>query len=204
MPYKYFLAWATRWPWNCCWLLSIKDTNKVLILMCALGSQPNISTRHVEMWRTRCRYSKLVCVCAGLLGAAPAMPLLTNPALSAALLQLLLQNQVQQVLNNAEYFCPFFLSLFIYLNLLPLVICCSFFLLLLLVSLVLTLPFFLASLPRKCSSLGAGSAQYRKPSTPLCEWCSVSLWCGVLGRDRDTARPDSYRMVYWISSRLNR
>ncbi|XP_060799157.1 ribonucleoprotein PTB-binding 1 isoform X2 [Neoarius graeffei] len=32
----------------------------------------------------------------GLLGAAPAMPLLTNPALSTALLQLLLQNQVQQ------------------------------------------------------------------------------------------------------------
>ncbi|XP_026883104.2 ribonucleoprotein PTB-binding 1 isoform X1 [Electrophorus electricus] len=32
----------------------------------------------------------------GLLGAAPAMPLLANPALSAALVQLLLQNQVQQ------------------------------------------------------------------------------------------------------------
>ncbi|KAF7225613.1 ribonucleoprotein PTB-binding 1 isoform X1 [Nothobranchius furzeri] len=31
----------------------------------------------------------------GLLGAAPAMPLLTNPALSAALLQLLLQNQAK-------------------------------------------------------------------------------------------------------------
>ena len=38
--------------------------------------------------------------CAGLLGAAPTMPLLANPALSAALLQLLLQNQAkaQQVL----------------------------------------------------------------------------------------------------------
>ncbi|XP_066531671.1 ribonucleoprotein PTB-binding 1 isoform X2 [Hoplias malabaricus] len=32
----------------------------------------------------------------GLLGAAPTMPLLANPALSAALVQLLLQNQVQQ------------------------------------------------------------------------------------------------------------
>uniref|UniRef100_A0AAY4BFL9 Ribonucleoprotein PTB-binding 1 n=1 Tax=Denticeps clupeoides TaxID=299321 RepID=A0AAY4BFL9_9TELE len=32
----------------------------------------------------------------GLLGAAPAVPLLANPALSAALLQLLLQNQAQQ------------------------------------------------------------------------------------------------------------
>ncbi|XP_036421584.1 ribonucleoprotein PTB-binding 1 isoform X2 [Colossoma macropomum] len=32
----------------------------------------------------------------GLLGAAPAMPFLANPALSAALVQLLLQNQVQQ------------------------------------------------------------------------------------------------------------
>ncbi|XP_051573253.1 ribonucleoprotein PTB-binding 1-like isoform X2 [Myxocyprinus asiaticus] len=32
----------------------------------------------------------------GLLGAAPAVPLLANPALSAALMQLLLQNQVQQ------------------------------------------------------------------------------------------------------------
>ncbi|KAK3511754.1 hypothetical protein QTP70_020757 [Hemibagrus guttatus] len=32
----------------------------------------------------------------GLLGAAPVMPLLANPALSAALMQLLLQNQVQQ------------------------------------------------------------------------------------------------------------
>ncbi|XP_051569566.1 ribonucleoprotein PTB-binding 1-like isoform X2 [Myxocyprinus asiaticus] len=32
----------------------------------------------------------------GLLGAAPAAPLLANPALSAALMQLLLQNQVQQ------------------------------------------------------------------------------------------------------------
>ncbi|XP_016143126.1 ribonucleoprotein PTB-binding 1-like isoform X1 [Sinocyclocheilus grahami] len=32
----------------------------------------------------------------GLLGAAPAIPLLANPALSAALMQLLLQNQVQQ------------------------------------------------------------------------------------------------------------
>uniref|UniRef100_A0AAR2L1Q6 Ribonucleoprotein PTB-binding 1 n=1 Tax=Pygocentrus nattereri TaxID=42514 RepID=A0AAR2L1Q6_PYGNA len=32
----------------------------------------------------------------GLLGAAPPMPLLANPALSAALVQLLLQNQVQQ------------------------------------------------------------------------------------------------------------
>ncbi|XP_060713375.1 ribonucleoprotein PTB-binding 1 isoform X3 [Tachysurus vachellii] len=32
----------------------------------------------------------------GLLGAAPVMPLLANPALSAALVQLLLQNQVQQ------------------------------------------------------------------------------------------------------------
>lgn len=41
-----------------------------------------------------------VYVRAGLLGAAPAMPLLTNPALSTALLQLLLQNQVQQVLNK--------------------------------------------------------------------------------------------------------
>lgn len=39
-------------------------------------------------------------LCAGLLGAAPTMPLLANPALSAALLQLLLQNQAkaQQVL----------------------------------------------------------------------------------------------------------
>lgn len=37
----------------------------------------------------------------GLLGAAPAIPLLANPALSAALLQILLQNQakVQQVLQ---------------------------------------------------------------------------------------------------------
>lgn len=37
--------------------------------------------------------------CPGLLGAAPAIPLLANPALSAALLQILLQNQakVQQV-----------------------------------------------------------------------------------------------------------
>lgn len=37
----------------------------------------------------------------GLLGAAPAIPLLANPALSAALLQILLQNQakVQQVLR---------------------------------------------------------------------------------------------------------
>ncbi|XP_051988563.1 ribonucleoprotein PTB-binding 1-like isoform X2 [Xyrauchen texanus] len=33
---------------------------------------------------------------AGLLGAAPAVPLLANPALSAALMQMLLQNQVQQ------------------------------------------------------------------------------------------------------------
>lgn len=32
---------------------------------------------------------------AGLLGAAPALPLLANPALSAAFLQLLLQNQAQ-------------------------------------------------------------------------------------------------------------
>ncbi|NP_001296569.1 ribonucleoprotein PTB-binding 1 isoform 1 [Danio rerio] len=32
----------------------------------------------------------------GLLGAAPAVPLLANPALSAALMQMLLQNQVQQ------------------------------------------------------------------------------------------------------------
>uniref|UniRef100_A0A9J7ZYX4 Ribonucleoprotein PTB-binding 1 n=1 Tax=Cyprinus carpio carpio TaxID=630221 RepID=A0A9J7ZYX4_CYPCA len=32
----------------------------------------------------------------GLLGAAPAVPLMANPALSAALMQLLLQNQVQQ------------------------------------------------------------------------------------------------------------
>ena len=39
-------------------------------------------------------------LCAGLLGAAPTMPLLANPALSAALLQMLLQNQAkaQQVL----------------------------------------------------------------------------------------------------------
>lgn len=42
-------------------------------------------------------YRVYVCVFLGLLGAAPAMPLLGNPALSAALLQLLLQNQVQQV-----------------------------------------------------------------------------------------------------------
>lgn len=43
---------------------------------------------------------------AGLLGAAPTMPLLANPALSAALLQLLLQNQAkaQQVLLP---FCRF-------------------------------------------------------------------------------------------------
>lgn len=40
--------------------------------------------------------------CPGLLGAAPAIPLLANPALSAALLQILLQNQakVQQVLQS--------------------------------------------------------------------------------------------------------
>lgn len=39
--------------------------------------------------------------CPGLLGAAPAIPLLANPALSAALLQILLQNQAkaQQVLQ---------------------------------------------------------------------------------------------------------
>ncbi|ROL49501.1 Ribonucleoprotein PTB-binding 1 [Anabarilius grahami] len=51
----------------------------------------------------------------GLLGAAPAVPLLANPALSAALMQLMLQNQVQQqallgnpllwahILHNKEY-----------------------------------------------------------------------------------------------------
>uniref|UniRef100_A0A8C1B3D7 Ribonucleoprotein PTB-binding 1 n=1 Tax=Cyprinus carpio carpio TaxID=630221 RepID=A0A8C1B3D7_CYPCA len=51
----------------------------------------------------------------GLLGAAPTVPLLANPALSAALMQLLLQNQVQQqallgnpllwahILHNKEY-----------------------------------------------------------------------------------------------------
>lgn len=41
-------------------------------------------------------------LCPGLLGAAPAIPLLANPALSAALLQILLQNQakVQQVLQT--------------------------------------------------------------------------------------------------------
>ncbi|XP_050962248.1 ribonucleoprotein PTB-binding 1 isoform X2 [Labeo rohita] len=51
----------------------------------------------------------------GLLGAAPAVPLLANPALSAALMQLLLQNQVQQqallgnpllwahILHNKDY-----------------------------------------------------------------------------------------------------
>lgn len=45
-----------------------------------------------------------ICCCAGLLGAAPAMPLLANPALSAALLQLLLQNQAkaQQVLLHSS------------------------------------------------------------------------------------------------------
>lgn len=39
-------------------------------------------------------------LCVGLLGAAPTMPLLANPAVSAALLQILLQNQAkaQQVL----------------------------------------------------------------------------------------------------------
>lgn len=49
-----------------------------------------------------------VCVCVGLLGAAPVMPLLANPALSAALVQLLLQNQVQQVLDP-EPLCLCFL-----------------------------------------------------------------------------------------------
>ncbi|XP_062846362.1 ribonucleoprotein PTB-binding 1 [Trichomycterus rosablanca] len=38
----------------------------------------------------------------GLLGAVPAMPLLANPALSAALVQLLLQNQVQQAALLSE------------------------------------------------------------------------------------------------------
>ena len=60
----------------------------------------------------------------GLLGAAPTMPLLANPALSAALLQLLLQNQaqVQQVTvtpillvcvppSPFHSFLPFFLFL---------------------------------------------------------------------------------------------
>lgn len=44
--------------------------------------------------------------CPGLLGAAPAIPLLANPALSAALLQILLQNQakVQQVLQSCWNF----------------------------------------------------------------------------------------------------
>ena len=46
-------------------------------------------------------------LCAGLLGAAPTVPLLANPALSAALLQMLLQNQAkaQQV---PPPFLPFF------------------------------------------------------------------------------------------------
>lgn len=49
----------------------------------------------------------MLSLCAGLLGAAPTMPLLANPALSAALLQLLLQNQAkaQQVLLH---FCLVF------------------------------------------------------------------------------------------------
>lgn len=48
-------------------------------------------------------------LCAGLLGAAPTVPLLANPALSAALLQMLLQNQAkaQQVQTP---FLPFSLA----------------------------------------------------------------------------------------------
>lgn len=54
-------------------------------------------------------------VCAGLLGAAPAMPLLTNPALSTVLVQLLLQNQVQQVLSHVGPVCPFWFDFLFYL-----------------------------------------------------------------------------------------
>ncbi len=43
---------------------------------------------------------------AGLLGVAPAVPLLANPALSAALMQLLLQNQVQQVQSIPPFLNP--------------------------------------------------------------------------------------------------
>lgn len=195
MPCKYCPVWATRRPWNCCWRLSVRDTNKVLILtrhLCLLSVCVHACGTH---------YGCCACVCAGLLGAAPVMPLLTNPALSAALVQLLLQNQVQQVANHVRTSVHSYLFIYLLLYWLVLLRCvtsCCF----CLVSWVLTLPFSLASLSRNPSSLGAGSALYRKPPATLCEWYRVSLWCGMLGRDRGnsyTARPDSCRRVTWRS-----
>lgn len=84
-PCRSSQALITLPPSRCCSTLCHRDTSKV--------KNP---LQHFILFFSRFYSSGLdFYLCAGLLGAAPAMPLLTNPALSAALLQVLLQNQAK-------------------------------------------------------------------------------------------------------------
>ena len=91
-PCRYSQALITLPPSRCCSTLCHMGTNKVSCHKLLI---------HVSFWESLlAMWFLMLSLCAGLLGAAPTMPLLANPALSAALLQLLLQNQAkaQQVL----------------------------------------------------------------------------------------------------------